>query len=297
MDIGNTIEMRVVNSLAQINRSSWEMIRDKNELVTDPDYLNGVETSEVIDCEYRYFEFYDNSRLICAMSGYILMNDAALFHGSLLKKITALVRTVVPGFLKTRTLEIGSPINLGLPVLISERATPEQLDTAVDLLKSYARRNRVKALLIRDFMAERKPFEVTLPKTGFICVLNLPNSLMKMEWDSFQDYLSCLKSRYRQHARKRIRKKDSSKIETVITCGRDGLKSVGDFVDLFRHVLEKSEEYKREFIGEKYHRAMFENLRDCNYWLQYFKDGRLVFFAHFIVYKKKHGDSVCWNGL
>jgi predicted N-acyltransferase len=286
MKIGTRIEMRVKDRMEEINRPCWESIRDRNELITDPDYLKAVETSEVIECEYRYFEFYEDRQLICAMSGYVLTNDAALFSEGIFRKITSLIRKLIPGFLKARTLEIGSPVNLGLPVSLSPQTSPEQLSFIFGLLKSYARRNRIKAVLIRDFMKEKQPFEAVLSETGFKYVANLPNSLLKMEWASFQDYLSCFKSRYRQHARKRIKTKEAAGIRTVIMRGRDGLKPAADYAWLFRQVMEKSEEYEREFLGEQYHRAMFDHLKDCNYWLQYFKDNRLVFFAHIIVYRQ-----------
>lgn len=286
MNESGNIEMRVARRSEEIDWSCWESIRDKKNLLTDPSYLKAVEESGVIECEYKYFEFYERGQLICSMFGYVIINDAALFYGETFKKIISAVRRIIPGFLTAKTLEIGTPVSVGITVSISPQVNREQIFSIIELLKRYSRQNQIKAILIRDFREGKTSLESVLSKSGFKCIPNLADSLLKIEWGSFEEYLASLKSRYRQHARMRMRKKETAGIRTALLNSRDGLINAEDYARLFRNVADRSEEYEREFIGEQYHTAMFDNLKDHNYWLQYFKDDELAAFAHFIVYKE-----------
>lgn len=285
MNTSSGIEMRVVSRMEETNQSSWETIRNKNNLLMDPSYLRAVEESCVIECEYRYFEFYESGQLICSMFGYVLINDAALFYGGILKKLISAIRKIIPGLLKAKTLEIGSPVGLGLTVSISNQIKRKHLSCIVDLLKEYSRQNRIKVVLFRDFNKEKISLESILSEAGFKCVLNLATSVIKIAWGSFEEYLSCLKKKDRYKARQRIRKKEALGIKTVFANDNEVLTKARDYVELYRNVLDRSEDYSREFIGEQYHIAMFNNLKGCNYWLQYFNGDELVAFVHSIVYK------------
>lgn len=285
MNESGNIKMRVVGRSEKIDWSCWESIRDKKNLLTDPSYLKAVEESGVIECEYQYFEFYESGQLICSMFGYVIINDAALFYGETFKKLISAVRRVIPGFLTAKTLEIGTPVSVGITVSVSPQVSREHIFSIVDLLKEYTRKNHIKVILIRDFNEVKTSLESVLLEAGFKCIPNLANSVMKIEWGSFEEYLSCLKSRYRQHARMRMRKKKTAGIRTALLNSRDGLIKSGDYARLYRNVVDRSEEYEREFISEQYHTAMFNNLKGCNYWLQYYNDDELVAFVHFIVYK------------
>lgn len=285
MNESGNIKMRVAGRSEEIDWSCWESIRDNNNLLTDPAYLKAVEESGVLECEYRYFEFYERGQLMCSMFGYVILNDAALFYGERSKKLISAVRRIIPGFLTAKTLEIGTPVSVGITVSISPQVKREQIFSIVDLLKEYTRKNHIKVILIRDFKEGKTSLESVLSESGFKCIPNLADSVMKIEWGSFEEYLSSLKSRYRHHARMRMRKKEVKGVRTVFTNGSNALEKAGDYARLFRNVMDRSEEYEREFIGEQYHAAMSDNLKGCNYWLQYLKGDNMAAFAHFIVYK------------
>jgi len=286
MKEGSNIQMRVVSRMEEVDQSSWEEIRDRNNLLTDLSYLKAVEESDVNECEYQYFEFYKSGQLICSMFGYVIINDAVLFSGEFIKKFISAIRRILPGLLKIKTLEIGSPVGLGLTISISPHIKREYLSSIVNLLKKYARQNRIKVILVRDFKEGKAPIESILSKAGFKCVPNLPDSIMKIEWGSFEEYLSCLKKNYRRQARKKIRKKDDQGIRTLISNEIGDLNRAKGYAELVKNVTERAVEYARESIGEQYHVAMFNNLKGSSYWLQYYDDDdELVAFVHFIVYK------------
>lgn len=271
MKEGSNIQMRVVSRMEEVNQSSWEEIRDRNNLLTDLSYLKAVEESDVNDCEYQYFEFFESGRLICSMFGYVIINDAALFSGDLIRKLIFFIRRIIPGLLKIKTLEIGSPVGLGLTISISSHVRRRHLFSISELLKKYARQNRIKVIVVRDFREEEISFESMLSRSGFKCVPNLPASVMKIPWESFEDYLHCLKLKNRQDARRKIRKKEASGIRTVFSKGDECITRAGEYEELVNNVKERAVEYARESIGEQYHVAMFNNLKGSSYWLRFIR--------------------------
>lgn len=280
-----SVEMQVYHTIEQIDRAGWEGIRDQRQLLTDLNYLHAIEESGAIEGEHRYFEFSAGDSLICTMFGFVLMNDVVQIGGGNLEKVVFAIRRVVPNFLKYKTLEIGSPISIGLTVSTIPQVTKGQILAAVELLIAYVKSERIKLLLFRDFGGEKRLIEQVLLEAGFIDLLNLPAAKMQIVWDSFEEYLAKLKKRYRSEARRKLQHKDRHGVRVVFCNDQRSLERIQDYVRLYQETMARSKEFPREFIGERYHRAMSKYLKDQSYWLEYFKDDQLVAFSHFIVYE------------
>ncbi|MFC1814081.1 GNAT family N-acetyltransferase [Thermodesulfobacteriota bacterium] len=281
--IGNR-ELKVYNQVDQIDRMLWDSIRDKDNLLTDYNFLKTIEAANVFACDYLYLEFYDKDDLICTMSGYTFTRDLGLFLDKTSRKILSAFRRIVSNLLYYKTVEIASPISSGLPISIRSDVTERQLTGVVKLLRSYCAVNGIKLIVLRDFNDKNSSMEKVVLQTGFKMMLNLPITKMNIEWKSFDEYLSRLKIKYRRNIRKNMRKKAEYGIQTAIVKGRDSLEHLKSYVKLYQNVREKSKA-GRVFIGEKYHISMVENLSDYSYWLQYFKEGELVAFSHLIAYQ------------
>jgi len=279
--------MRVFHQAQEIDRPAWERIRDPHNLLTDPNYLQAIQESEVLACEYLFFEFYAREDMVCSLFGFITTNDAALSVGGLFNAALRPLRVKWPGLLKFVTLEIGSPVSVGLTLSTKSELTSAQMIEILALIKNYALKRNIHLILFRDFQKERIAFEGALQYVGFGQLTNLPLTEMQIVWSSFEDYLMDLKERYRSNIRRRIKLKEKSGVQTVFTNDQLALNYLAEYVELITNVMQRSKVFPREVIGEQYHLAMFKNLRDKSHWQLYFKDDRLVGFNHFIIHNDR----------
>jgi len=282
------IEMRVLECVSQINRKAWDEIREANYLFTDPAYLQAVEEAHALESQSIIFEFYLEQELICGLAGYIFTMDMLNYCSKQLARLLAQLRKLLPNFLKFKTLIIGTPISIGKTIVLTPRHTSENLRIIVSNLVSYSEEKEIKLLLVRDFKDEKTPLEYALEKIGFIALSNFPQAFMPIPWKSFDEYLAAMRYRYRNETHRRMKQKNKLGIHTYLNNQASALDYSKSYVQLYENVLKQSDEFPHEFIGEAYHRAMWDNLSNRNIWLQYFQEDELIGFSHFIQY----GDQI-----
>jgi len=281
------IEMRVYKSISQTNQSAWQKLRKSNQILTDAAYLKAVEQSEVIDCEYRYFEFYDDKKLICSMAGYVFDQDLLDDIPKGIANVLFPIRKAFPPFLKVKTLIIGTPISIGQTLLIASSISADKITNLLTKLIDYGKNQHIELILMRDFRGEKDNLEQAIDQVGFECLSNYPLAVMPVPWHSFDAYLSAMKSRYRYDARRRFKQKDNHTIQTQILNDESALDDLKSYQLLYEKVLQQSNDYPHEFIKSDYHQAMWNNLGNRSYWLQYFHEEQMVAFIHFIQAGKR----------
>ena len=279
--------MKVFTSSHKVDPVKWEAIRDTENLFTDLRYLKAVEEANILDCEHQFFEFSRDGKLLCSIYGFILINDFASYLNKPWLNIINSIRKAFPDFMKIKSLEIGTPINFGLTISLDSQIRDDQLISIISLIKRYARKQNVNLVLIRDFRGQTLPIENHLILSGFSKLANLPNAILKLRWKSFEEYTADMKSMYRRNVKVKKRQKEKAQIQTIICKGKQSLKLVDDYVSLYKNVRKNSDFFSREFYGKEFHHAMYNNLNEFSYWLQYYKNSKLVAFFHFFVYKGK----------
>ena len=287
MQPASDLSMRVVNSISQVNRETWESIQAPDNLFASLDYLKAVEESHALDCEFRYFQFYKDGEMICGLAGYQLQLDLIAYAGRLLVKMLSPLQRVFPRFLNINTLIIGTPVSAGLTAVFRPEINSEQLSNVVELLMKYIRQQKIRVVLVRDFKQEKIHLDHALEMAGYQRMDNFPLAYMPIHWDNFEAYLAAMKSRYRYDARRRMKHKSAQEIVTRFCNNATAMQYKPQYVLLYQNVSAHSNEFPHEFIGAGYHQAMWENLGNNNYWLQYFQGDQLVAFLHFILYRKR----------
>ncbi len=278
------LSLEVVSTVDRVDRSRWEALRDRGVILTDPDYLKAIEEAQVLDCQYRYFTFTRGQEMVYSMAGYLLDTDIATLSTGGNSRAAQAIRKAFPRFLKIRTLEIGSPITLGLTISRKPDLTHEQLIEIIQQIKDYARRHRIDLILFRDFSDPEVPLEKALLQSEFAMIESVPSASLPLVWNTFDEYVSDLRYKYRNNLKRSLRRKEECNIQTIIANDGRVLEHIQELGRLSENVVQRSKELPRERIGPAYHQAMYDHLRDYSRWLMYFQDERLVAYIHFTVY-------------
>jgi predicted N-acyltransferase len=254
----------VVDSLEHIDGAEWDSILLPNRLAQSHNFHRALACSKINDCDYRYFRYRDASgRLLAHCSFYAVSSPLDLFLPRSHPASLALrgARALHPRFLVFRTVECGSPTTLGYPVAFRAGVPAEQRrdiwHALIRSMESFAAGKKADLLVVRDFREDERSTAAPLIELGFACVPNLENTVLRMRWGTFDEYLGSLRAHYRRQVRLSLARAQRAglRIERV----RKFAPMAAEMARLWRLTYLRSTAYQREVLGPDY----FENLAAC----------------------------------
>ena len=251
----------VVDSLERIDDAEWDSILLPNRMAQSHRFHRVLASSRINDCDYRYFRYRDTSgRLVAHCSFYAISTplDVFLPRSHPATRLLTGVRRLYPRFLNFHVVECGSPTTLGYPVAFRADASAEQRReiwrALIGSMESFATERKADLLVVRDFQEEERAAAAPLVEQGFACVPNLENTVLRIRWGTFDEYLASLRAHYRRQVRLNLdrAKRAGLRIERV----RDFAPMASEMARLWRLTHLRSTAYQREVLGADY----FENI-------------------------------------
>ena len=253
------MKAEVLDSIAQIDAGEWDAIVPAGELICTHRYLRAVERSGINDCRFHYPVVYQDGRLVAHGCAYAISSELDIFVRGRAKRLIAAVRRVCPRFLVFRAIECGTPVAMGTTLSYAEGVDRGAALTAIlDSLEAVARRERMPAVLLRDFFPSDLAFYDSLLGRGYTRAANLSRALLETPWKSFDDYLASLRRKYRyrvkEHRRRLVRP------EVTVEFATRFAHLAEELAGLWRNVYDHATEYRRERLTPEFFRRIDEGL-------------------------------------
>jgi predicted N-acyltransferase len=276
----------VYRSIHEIDVEVWDAIRGHNSLVRSHAYLAAVEAASVNDCEYFYPVIADeDGQVVAHACVYTIVTDFSQLLPKSLAWLPGVIRRAWKNFLHVKITECASPLSASHSISVLAGADRKlligKLGAAID---SIARSQHSTLVVVRDFLTvDREDFDV-LMRNGYNLVSNMPLARIRVRWNSYDEYLSSMRSRYRKDVKRRLKRAENSGQEVCI------LKSFSEqsqlWVEQARTVYENSKGFKREILPSGYYENMDSKLGEKSVIVAAKRNGRYV--AHGMVL---HDDS------
>ncbi|MBT7067392.1 MAG: GNAT family N-acetyltransferase [Verrucomicrobia bacterium] len=245
----------VLDSVSDIDSTTWNAIVGRNRLICRHEYLKAVESSQINDCRYFYPVIYDGDQIVAHTCLYFISTELDLFAKGVGKLLVNAVRHLWPSFMILRSIECGTPVALGSTISFREGVDQHAvLNMIVQATETVAREQGVRVLLFRDFHDNELELFDSLTSKGYTRLHNLPCARMRVEWDSFEAYLNAMRSQYRCKLlaqQKRFRESGA----TIQILSHFSSMS-GDLARLWHNVYERATDYRREVLLPDF----FENI-------------------------------------
>ena len=281
-----TYETNIYTSIHEIKAESWDAIIGHNGLIRSHAYLAAVEAASIDDCQYFFPVITDkDGRTVAHACVYTIVTDFAQLLPKSLAWLPRATRQFWKRFLLVQVTECASPLSASHSISVIPGNDRKKLITKIGAaVNSIARTQRSSLLVVRDFLtADRNDFD-TLLSNGYNLVSNMPLARIRVRWNSYEEYLSSMRSRYRKDVKRRLRRATKSGQEVRV------LESFGAQSDLWveqaRTVQENTKGFKREILPPGYYENMDTKLGDKSLLVAAKRDGRIV--AHGMVL---HDDS------
>lgn len=197
------MEVKVFRKISEIPEADWTGLFPEG--TENYSFLKMLDSLDFPQFRFYYAMVYDGLIPI-AVAPLFLMKDFQLDMGArgALRRFTGCLKKVFPRFLSARIIFCGL---ISGPGRIGIKENPEGvIDALVGAMEELAKKERAAALVFKDFDASYDPVLQRLSRHGFVRAKSLPTSVLKIDFNSFDEYLKTLSRSSREGFRRKLKK-------------------------------------------------------------------------------------------
>lgn len=216
----------LVDSISMVNTNHWNSVVEYgNEFLKIP-FLSVLENEGPENMHFRYAIIYDNDKPV-AIAYFQVIDFSSDSFGSIKEPDEKDASCIISDYLKkhlTNHLKWGADkINMRLLICgnacvsgehgftsIPETNKKEAIDALADVIYSINKgeklTGKIAVILIKDFYNSSIKYTNEFIEYKYHDFLVEPNMVLTIKWDTFEDYLNAMSKKYRNRAKKIIKK-------------------------------------------------------------------------------------------
>jgi predicted N-acyltransferase len=251
-------ETRIIASIRAVERDAWN--RCFPNAVEDYDYLLATEEAGLAGFSWRYVLAFEGGVLHAAMpaflSGYAL--DTTL-EGTA-KKVTTLLRSMVPHALTLKLACIGSPVMenaaIGFHPAVPPGTQAALLEAMLRAFAADALEKGFSLLGVKDVSAAQEAlWAAPLAAQGYRQIAGLPGASLAIDFATREEYLARLSPATRKDMRRKLKAASTLRVEW-----RDTIDDVLPQVMALYHDTRARAAMQFEELTEEFFRAVLRNM-------------------------------------
>ncbi len=288
-----------------------------HDIVVSRSFFKALEQFPPKDTHFRYISIIENDaavaflyfqikkiNLLDSLSG--SFNDNS--KGSAQSSFNTRLKRFITGRINFYTLVCGNMMQTGRCGMVnaqefSRSIALKEIDEVVEILKPSFKQEGIPpvGILLKDFTEEQRYDEDEAWKMGYKQFKVQPSMHLKLNqnWNSFEDYLLDLKSKYKVRTRRAIKK--CLEIEKRKLSLEDIETYKDEMHEMYKNIALQAS-FNLFILPEDYWKGLFQNLGSNFQLIGYFLKGKMVAFytiidnyetldAHFLGYNKKVNKS------
>jgi predicted N-acyltransferase len=245
------MQVKVVHTIESVDATEWNRIVGTDRLICRHEFLTAVERSRLSDFKHAYVLVYEGDQLIAHASLCALSTELDTFATGFLKRCIGAVRRAWKGFLILRSVECGCPIALGSTITLTDGCDREKtIDLLTAAIEKIAASHKMKVIMFRDFDRQAGPVQDILQRGGYRPLRNLPSARMRIRWQSFEEYLTAMRSQYR--CKLLAQRRRLAEVGGVIEVRSSFSDISHTLVRLWHNTYLNAKEYRREVLNKEF---------------------------------------------
>ncbi len=245
-------------------------------------YYEIIEDTLPDNFEYRYFAIRDDAGRIRAVQPFFLI-DQDILEGVRPEYVrwASFVRRANPRFLKLRTLMVGCSAGEGHLACADDLPATAAAETLSRDIVKHARALGADLIVLKEFPARYREALECFVKAGFSRAPSMPMTMLNIDYDSFDAYIStAMSGNARRHFRKNLKATAGECISMSVTDDVTGL--VDEIYPLYLQVYERSKLHF-EKLTKDYFRQLSVRMKDKVRFLLWHRGNRLAAFGMYMI--------------
>lgn len=291
----STVEVCIVKSISDVNDADWNGFVMENKGLLNTNYLFAAETANP-HIKFRYASIYANAELIAVC----LFQVIEITNGLRIKKgksdsFQDWAKTNTKKFINGLSLKLllnGNAFITGdFGYCLKKTADKSQYLAGLhQAITAIDKEENLNIIMIKDFRPEDIAWGQELTKYSFKEVGAQPNMEFDVKWDTFEEYLAALSSKYRVKVKSKL-KKGKGLVKKELTLEEVEEQYV-KIHQLYKRISDNAE-FNLTFLTAEYFLECKRQLGDDFHIKGYYIDGELVaFMSYFIVNGKMESHFV-----
>lgn len=285
--------LKVFRSISRIEAEEWDRVSNGKELARSHAYLSAVEEASVNDAEYFYPVIYRNGSPVAHCCVYTISTDFQQMLPRFFQKMVSVLRKKWPRLLVVKVTESCSPLVADHSISTAEDEDKDYLITRIgQAIEDISVQENSPLIVIRDFLTtDRKDFDV-LCGQGFNVVSNMPLARINVRWESYDEYLDAMRSRYRKDVKRRLKRAERTgqRVKKIENFGQ----LASTWVKQAAVVFENTKGFKREKLEQAYYQKIDHKLGPDSELLAVERNGELV--AHGMLVNDAENTTATYFG-
>ncbi|MDB5425090.1 MAG: hypothetical protein JWQ29_2506, partial [Phenylobacterium sp.] len=267
-------ELRVIDSLAQVDRARWDRLFPG--VLEGYDYLMAVEAAGLAGFRWRYLLLEEGDGLLAAAPAFLTDYALETTLAGPARRVADGLKRVAPEALTLRLACLGSPctetVLLGFDPAVAEDRRPPLLGQLLTGLEQVAVETRCGLMGIKDVpQGEGALWDAAAAPLGYRAIPSLPSACLDIDFASLDVYLDRLSPGTRRDMRRKLRALDEVRVEVRV--------DIDDVLDrvmaLYRETRARAE-MALEDLTPAYFQGVLARMPGRAFCTLYWRDGDLL---------------------
>ena len=263
-------------TIENVPQEVWDSIAPREYVGIETLHLKAIERSGINDLEYYYLLVLNDDKPVGIAYFFLMDFDVSKLSSEISPETLSTLKSWHPNFMNFKMLECGLISGLGEAIAAEDEILPSILPSVVSEMESVGKKAGVDFILIRDIPYHRYHLYKPLEEEGFIPALGFPTATIELRWNTFEDYLTSLKSKARHNIRNRMLRLNSQEITVEL------IQDFGKYSDrleyLWNQINQKAEDYEHEKLTAKYFQEINQCLPDKSHIIAIRREGEIIAF-------------------
>ncbi len=279
------------NCIDDIPSTDWNSLNPKDNIFLSIEYLRTLEETLSETIGFKYILFYNNDRPVAlAATQLIKFNSAQLKFHEFPCSIGDTIKNTFFKSLDVKVLVCGNLFSCGEhgfyfdPDFIDSREAFENLSIALREIRKSENPDKPSFILLKEFWPASFKNSDYIKDHDFREFKIDVNMVLKIlpNWNSFQDYLGSMRTKFRTRAKKVFEKSKAIEVKDLTPQDIDSLKT--EINNLYLSVIEKAD-FKIGKLNATTFKRLKTTLKSKFVFKGYFLDKKLVGFTTAFILK------------
>lgn len=298
----STFAFAVYDSVSMINKEHWEHVQKHGSEFLGLDYLSAFENTPPKNVRFHYAIVYNN-KTPAAIAYFQAIDFSSESFGSVIDEKDlngCYITDYIKKHIKSHLLKSSDHFNMRLLICGNACISGEHgfavhpdidktsaFDALADVIYRISRaeklRGKIAAVLIKDFYTPSIKHSKELEEFKYHDFLVEPNMIVKLEWNSFDEYLNALSKKYRSRTKSILKKGETLERRNLTA---EEIKSHKQKIELLYSNVHLKAKFRMATLSPEYFVEMKERLGNKFLFVGYFLNKELVGFRTSFILKK-----------
>lgn len=213
----NNLSYKLFYSIGSIDKFEWNLGIEEDDFYMKYEFLDITEKSVLNVHSYYYIMIFNKGIKVANVVLFSIKLDLLNLVSNSAKNIISKIRNIWKKSFFINTLFCGLPVSVvDNSIRIFDMSYTRDIMYSIDnIVKRIIQNEKIKITFFKDFSDKELEWVKCIEHKSYKLVPGLPSNDLSIKWNTFEDYVKCLRGKYRSSLRKVLEKRKDIEISVL----------------------------------------------------------------------------------